>query len=298
MELCLGTVQLGMNYGIHNAGRPSMQKAMDILDFAFEHGITHFDSAAAYGEAESVIGAFVRANPEKRKGIHVISKISADMLEGVSEEQLVDRINSYIRRSIERMGIVSLDGCLLHDPILLTDEIIKAFSEFQGTDMVNAVGVSIDTPEEAMKALEYDTLSIIQVPYNVFDQRLEKCGFFQKAQEKGVAVYVRSILLQGLATMNHNRLPSHMQFAKHYVKRFHEICNQYHISYFDAAVSYVFSQINADYVVFGVDTIEQLAEYVQLPNIRLSDSMMEELREAFAFVEERLVNPNLWTRYH
>lgn len=297
MELCLGTVQFGMDYGIQNVGRPSLKKALKILEYAFAHGITHFDTAAAYGDAEAVIGTFVRGDPYNRKGIRVISKISSDLLEGVPEERLSDRISEHAGRSIARTGTDSLEGYLLHDPRLLTDEAVGALSKVRDSGLAKAVGVSVYTPEEAMKALEYDALTIIQVPYNVFDQRLNRCVFFTKAKEKGISVYVRSILLQGLATMDHDALPRHMQFAKTYMKRFHEICGRYCMKYLDVAVSYVFSQVEADYAVVGVDTVDQLEEYVGMSDRKLPDQLVNELREAFEFVEERLVNPVLWKKY-
>jgi aryl-alcohol dehydrogenase-like predicted oxidoreductase len=42
--MTLGTVQLGMDYGISNAsGKPSQQKAFQILDTAIDGGVNSFD---------------------------------------------------------------------------------------------------------------------------------------------------------------------------------------------------------------------------------------------------------------
>lgn len=49
MELCLGTVQLGMNYGIRGQKQPSIDESMRILDYATHNGITSLDTANAYG---------------------------------------------------------------------------------------------------------------------------------------------------------------------------------------------------------------------------------------------------------
>ncbi|MEN9561731.1 MAG: hypothetical protein RIQ56_1004, partial [Candidatus Parcubacteria bacterium] len=55
-KLVLGTVQLGMSYGIGNfSGQPSRAQALEIIDRAWEAGIRTFDTAAAYGEAEIVL---------------------------------------------------------------------------------------------------------------------------------------------------------------------------------------------------------------------------------------------------
>ena len=56
-KIILGTVQLGIPYGINNAaGKPSEAEAFRILDFAHANNIDTLDSADNYGEALQVIG--------------------------------------------------------------------------------------------------------------------------------------------------------------------------------------------------------------------------------------------------
>ena len=72
-ELSLGTVQLGMSYGISNStGKPDREEAFSILDTAAEEGITVLDTAAAYGDSASdapmlrLAERAVWVNPKKR----------------------------------------------------------------------------------------------------------------------------------------------------------------------------------------------------------------------------------------
>ena len=59
--MSLGTVQLGMNYGIaNNAGKPSEETAFAILRTALEKGVTSLDTARGYGDSEDVIGRFLK----------------------------------------------------------------------------------------------------------------------------------------------------------------------------------------------------------------------------------------------
>ena len=53
----LGTVQLGLPYGIANrTGQPSYEEARAILVCAFEGDVNCLDTAAIYGTSEEVIG--------------------------------------------------------------------------------------------------------------------------------------------------------------------------------------------------------------------------------------------------
>ena len=62
--LSLGTVQLGLSYGINNAdGKPSQETANAILNAALEGGINTLDTAGAYGDSEVVIGNWLKTIP-------------------------------------------------------------------------------------------------------------------------------------------------------------------------------------------------------------------------------------------
>ena len=60
MELCLGTVQFGLDYGIIGQKKPPLEYAVNCLDYATQNGIAAIDTAAAYGNAEEVVGAFLK----------------------------------------------------------------------------------------------------------------------------------------------------------------------------------------------------------------------------------------------
>ena len=64
--MTLGTVQLGLNYGINNkSGMPTEAKSFEILDTARESGVTVLDTSNDYGESEAVIGRYLRAYGDK-----------------------------------------------------------------------------------------------------------------------------------------------------------------------------------------------------------------------------------------
>jgi hypothetical protein len=53
MELMLGTVQFGLDYGVANtAGQVNKIKVKRILDFGKQEGINILDIAIGYGESE------------------------------------------------------------------------------------------------------------------------------------------------------------------------------------------------------------------------------------------------------
>ena len=134
---------------------------------------------------------------------------------------------------------------------------------------------------------------MIQIPYNVFDQRLDMCGF-EKAKNMNVKIFAGSSLLQGLVLMDPNKVPEKVKFAKRYLSRFIDICGRYDCTPLKAAVGYVNSKSDVDFVVFGVDNIEHLMEYISIRNWTMPQDMLEEFQATFKTVDNRMLNPSLW----
>ena len=296
MRYALGTVQFGMDYGVQGARKPSREAVFRMLDRAVEAGIDTLDTAAAYGNAEAVIGEYLDRNSGRKQGIKMISKLEAGVFSGRQEEQWGGIVLKCARQSLERLGISRLEAFLFHDASYIFDlSAVKALHTIVEEGLAEKIGVSVYTPLEAMKALEYEEIKVIQVPYNVFDRRLDRRGFFKQAENRGVEVYARSSLLQGLALMDPDReLPEKMRFAEKYIRKFRRICAEYHVTPLEAAVCYVGNHPGIGSVVFGVDNERQLEEYVSMMFGTLPEGMRDRLSEAFDNVEEKLVNPVLW----
>ena len=295
MKYCLGTVQFGTNYGVQGAKQPDIDAVYEMLNYAVAHGIDNYDTASAYGIAEEVLGGFIRDNPKQADKMRFISKLNPRAFEGVDPVQWEDVPLHNAEASLRKIGIDKFYAYLFHNATYINDErAVKALCAVKREGLAEHIGASIYSPEEAMKALEYDEIDVMQVPYNVFDRRLDKCGFLDEATRRGVKVYARSSLLQGLAVMEPDSLLGKMSFARGYVKQLHSICSDYNIPPLNAAIGYVAEKHDIDYIVFGVDNLKQLQEYIGLQDTHLPDDMIGRIGTTFSEVEERLVNPSMW----
>ena len=286
MNYCLGTVQFGINYGIQNNGKPNLDLVYNIIDIAISNGILCFDTAMAYGDAEKILGQYISSKKLKDDSIRIITKDKS--------QSSLNVLSDNIKNSIDRLCINKIYGFLFHDSkVVYNKELMISLYEIRNRNLANKVGVSIYTPDEALKALEYD-IDIIQVPYNLFDNRLDKVNFFEKAKEKGIEIYARSSLLQGLVLMDYNKLPKNVEFAKDYLIKFDDLCKKYKIDKLNVAVNYVSSNKYIDYIVFGTDNINQLQEYLLIRDNVLPKEIIEDIKNNFKDVPEKFVNPTLW----
>ena len=295
MKLCLGTVQFGMDYGIQGAKKASHNEIDRILDYATGHGIAHLDCAAAYGEANNVVGRYIRNSKYGREWFRIISKIPAGAFDKSDSADWSEIALQNARQELETIGVDKFEAYLFHNASLLYKEgAVSALYQVKTEGLSNKIGVSVYSPDEAIKALSYKEIEVIQAPYNVFDHRLDKCDFFKKAGEKGVEIYARSTLLQGLIMMHPNELPKKMRFAGRYISGFRELCKKAGFSPLEAAISYVMQRPGVNYIVFGVDNIDQLRDYISIAEHTMPPEFFSELNREFEGVDEKLVNPTLW----
>ncbi len=295
MKLTLGTVQFGMDYGVQGGTQPSTEAVNEMLSLALDKGIDHFDTASAYGNAQGILGCYREKYPDIADKMRIISKMSPEGLSESLKDRWRDIVLEDIRGSLDKLKAKKLEAFLFHNAKCIFDEdAVSALLSVCSENLAERAGVSVYTPAEAMKALEYEGIKVIQIPYNVFDQRLDKCGFFEKAERKGVEVYARSSLLQGLIMMEPEHLPTQLQFAEGYLKHFRAICKEYETTPLKAAVGYVGSHPGIEYVVFGVDNKKQLSEYISMQEEIIPKGMVRDLKKEFEEVEEKLVNPVLW----
>lgn len=297
-KFVLGTVQLGTRYGINNAtGQPSRDESFAILDTAFSASIDMFDTARSYGDAEGMIGEWIRSRGMAGK-VKIVSKMKPKALESYPKgTEAADVVCAEIRESLERLRINRLDGYLLHAPEhVYRDDVLDGLRQAKREGLVEHVGISVYDEPEALEAVRR-RLEYVQVPYNAFDQRLDRTDFFELAEKAGVVTFARSPFLQGLLLMEPDRIPAHLAHARPLVEKFVEIAQRHRLSPLEAALVFAYCS-RASYVVFGAETSAQLKEILaigeRLP--AMNTNCVEEIREAFPTVDRAIVNPSLWNR--
>lgn len=288
-KLCLGTVQMGKNYGVANVlGRqPSAEESFSVLRLALEQGISYFDTASVYGASEQILGEFRLA---RNTEVHIISKFPPEQTD--SEQAVLDELRS----TLHRLGAASLDGYLLHDAKdMQRRKIVRGLCLAKEKRLVSFIGVSVYEPEDACAAVAESWVDYVQIPYNVMDQRLDETEFFSMARKNHVKVFARGMFLQGLLLMEPEVVPQNLREILPYLEKFRAISHEHGFSTRDAAFLFGLCHPGIDHVVFGVDTVEQLAENLEITEKQKDFSACyDALFGAFCGIDRRLINPSLW----
>lgn len=194
-EIGLGTWQVGGGWG-----QPFDPKhAETILETAIEQGITFFDTADVYdgGASEAAVGAIKRVHGDR---IRVATKCGRKLSPHVADEYTPEAIRGFVEDSLSNTGLERIDLIQLHCPpteVYYRPEIFEACSRLIEQGKIGAAGVSVEKVEEALKAIEYDVVSSVQIIFNMFRHRPSEL-FFREAGRRNVGVIVRVPLASGL----------------------------------------------------------------------------------------------------
>lgn len=283
VKIALGTAQLGLDYGIANpAGRVPEPEAARILAAAEKGGVTLLDTAAAYGEAESVLG---RLGAGQRFAI--VTKTARLGAGGVAE------VEAAFERSLERLRVGSVHVLLVHAAAdLLGAEgpaLAARLRRLREQGRAARLGVSVYSAAELERALGVLDAEVVQVPVNVFDQRLVTDRTLERLKARGVEIHARSPLLQGLLVMDPAALPPYFEPIRERAAAWRRFCAERGLTPLRAALGFVAGLATVDRVVCGVERAAQLEEV-----IAASAPLEPGAFRALALDDPDFVDPSRW----
>ena len=294
--LSLGTVQLGLNYGINNAdGQPSEEQSFGILDAAMETGVNTLDTAAGYGDSEHVIGEWLKTVPEEKRPF-ICTK--AKNLDHSSLSALRASLKATVEESKKRLGLSQLPLLMLHscDEYTCDEENMKlCFRELKESGDILYSGISAYAHHDYGRIAD-SGFDATQIPLNIFDWRQIDNGGLKKLQDSGMIVFVRSVYLQGLVFKKPEDLDPRMEFAGETLKKFRALCGRYGMDPATLSLSFVLSLPGVTSLVLGAEKTEQVRQNAELFEKAkvLNEEQMEEIHENFRDTEFRLLTPSEW----
>ena len=295
MKLGLGTAQFGLSYGISNQrGRVPADEVTSILGLAAKHGIEVIDTAAAYGDSETVLGATLANEAPFR----IVTKTSASKhaASAVAGQQLEENLRDSLRR-LRQPGIY---GYLLHDPRQLfaagADERVAGLQQLKQKGLVEKIGVSVYTAAEIDRVLELFMPDIVQLPVSIFDQRLVSSGYLAKLKSLGVEIHARSVFLQGLVLMPLESMPAHFQGVATQLEKFVQFVEKAGMTRLDAALAFIAQIEQVDVALVGVSGHDELEKIIFSVKQNKDHGLKIDNAAQWAIGCDEIVNPALWPK--
>lgn len=295
--MTLGTVQLGLRYGIANqTGQPSRDQSFELLDAAIDGGVTVLDTAASYGDSELTIGDYLRQRPEVKEKLIVVTKFRVKE-DGLSFEQMKEMIHRSVEQSLERLGLECIDLLLMHDATEFQkdpDGIERILGELRQQGCVKMVGASAYRMEEIKPLLDRELFEAFQMPIHLLDHRYKsEKESYEKMQRK--VIFARSIYLQGLFFKKSEELTGNLAVLRPHVQKVQELARQLGVTVAQLCVKYTLALPWIDSLVLGAELPEQVID--NLKNINLPPippETLEEIEASFTEVPDVAFHPGTW----
>jgi aryl-alcohol dehydrogenase-like predicted oxidoreductase len=153
----------------------SEDQAFALMDAAWALGVTHFDTADAYGggRSEQAIGRWIASRGLKPQ---LTTKTYNPMSDGADHGLAPARVERQLRSSLERLGVERVELYLAHDfdPAVPLPETLAAFDALRAAGMIRAYGVSNFDAGQLEAAMAAGTPEAIQNSHSLLERADEE----------------------------------------------------------------------------------------------------------------------------
>lgn len=291
----------------HNFGDDvPFQRQRDIVRFAVDSGITHFDLANNYGpppgSAEINFGRLMREDLAPYRDELIISTKAGWTMHpgpyggpGGSRKYLLSSLDA----SLERLGLDYVDIFYSHRPDADTplEEAMAALDTAVRSGRALYAGISSYSPEDTRRAAailkELGTPLLIHQPsYSMFNRWIEQDGLLDTVEEEGVGVIAFSALAQGMLTEKYldgvpedSRAATKPSFRDGFlseenlarISALHDIAQRRGQTLAQMALAWALRDERVTSLVIGASRVEQLEQNLQA--LRSAPFTTEELAE-------------------
>ena len=280
--------------------------AADMVKYAFDNGVTHFDLANNYGpapgSAETNFGKILKENFRGYRDEMIISsKAGHEMWAGpYGGNSSRKNLMASIEQSLRRTGLEYFDIFYSHryDGITPVEETVQALTDIVRQGKALYVGISKYPPEKARVAYEMMKAAgtpclISQYRYNMFDRAVE-AGTLALAAQYGSGFIAFSPLAQGLLTDKYlHGIPEHSRAARvtgflkvdqvtadkvEKAARLNEVAVRRGQTLAEMALAWVLRDERMTSVIVGASSVKQLSDNLHaLDNLAFSNDELAEI---------------------
>ncbi len=164
----------------------SRREAEKVVRYAYEKGISYFDTARAYGDSEEKIGAALK---DVRDEVVIATKTHQRTREDAARAGLKQSLR---KLQTDRIDIVQLHGIDNEETLKKAtgpEGSLRALEEARDKGEINFIGISGHNPHVLGKAIETGKFDTVLVPLNILDKKATE-EFIPLAKELDVGVVI------------------------------------------------------------------------------------------------------------
>ena len=299
-EIAFGGVEIGLPYGIGVKWEEDMlpeKDAMQLLLTALDSGLNFFDTARMYGVSKRIMR---QPFAGRRDEIVLCTKcrhFRDEMGNLPDDETLRKIIHQSLEESLKALQTDYIDLYMLHQgdmEILNRDVIAEEMQKLKTKGVVRSIGVSAYSAEESKKIIVSGVWNVVQLPFNLMDQRQQ--SLFGLAEEKGVGIVVRSVLLKGLLSNRGTGLHPMLAPVEKHIQQYQGLLNDKFTNLPELAVKFALSFPQVSSVLVGMDKLDYLKQSLAAANgCYLSEDQLAHA-QALSYPDPSFLNLPHWDK--
>ena len=278
-KIIVGTASLGLSYGLKKK-RVSYKSSIQYLKKIYDLGFKEIDTSPAYGNSNIII-------KNSKKKFVIYTKLTKKIL-----ELKISQIENFLMKSLKILKVRNFEGILIQNESIMLKEkgkkIFKLLEKFKKKNFIKQIGVSSYNFETLRKILKIYKIDFVQVPFNIFDQRLLDPKNLNYLRKRKVDIHVRSIFLQGLLILGNNKIPNKFKKYQKILDYWNSWLKKNNLSSLDTCLNFVLNTKYIKKIVIGC------ANYNEFKNLKFNPSKRMNLSFKYKNLPEGLYNPIKW----
>ena len=188
----------GRTVGTTSYGDTDDRTSLAALAAALDAGITFFDTSAAYGNghSEALIGQALKG---RRAKAVVATKAGYESWDRPPDFSAA-AITASAEASLRRLGGDAIDLLQLHNApidVLTAPDVREALAKLVAAGKIRAWGASAKSPADAIDALKFADVAVVQANFNMMDVRAVSDGLFEEVARRQAGFIARTPLCFG-----------------------------------------------------------------------------------------------------
>jgi aryl-alcohol dehydrogenase-like predicted oxidoreductase len=286
-RISLGTANFFKSYGVINALAIPSDEINKIAKIMSKFEITKIDTALSYSASSTECSKWEKDFFRNRD---ISTKFAIKNFKiGSSVSEMIN----IFKNDLDRKNLTRYRNVLVHDffdlqpkKVNLTLEVLEKLKSF---DLTEQIGFSAYNSTEIDVALKLFRPDVIQVPLNIFDQRLINSGHLDMMMKKGIKIQARSIFLQGLLLSKLESIPPKLNSVTHILQSWWEYIDSESLNPLELCLGFVSGITSISEFIIGVNNSTQLQLVL---DCELADKQIDYMQ--FASLNEILLDPRKW----
>lgn len=262
--------------------------ALRVMDFAYENGIRHFDTAASYGKGEQFLrdwntkNAYNDVKLSSKWGYSYVAnwEIGFNGQHEIKEHSLAKLQEQWLeaQKLLPALDTYQIHSATFESGVLENSDVLQALHLIKETTGIK-IGLSVSGANQSevleaafnIKVNDNSLFDSFQVTFNILEQSTYKV--LQKILQHNKNVIIKEGLANGRLIENIN-----YEHYKSLYKRLNELSEKYGVGVDAIALRFIMDYLKPQLVLSGASSIRQLNENIQARTFVLNKNELSDLK--------------------